>query len=53
VGDELLSLDGRAAGALTLSDVRKAFSDEDAVRVLLLRREADTLRVVLKLRRLL
>ncbi|MGE5760712.1 MAG: aspartyl protease family protein [Gemmatimonadota bacterium] len=53
VGDELLSLDGRPVGVLTLSDVRKAFSVEDAVRVLLLRREADTLRVVLKLRRLL
>ena len=52
-GDELLSIDERPAGALTLSDVRKAFSVEDAVRVLLLRREADTLRVVLKLRRLL
>ena len=53
VGDELLSLDGRPVSALTLSDVRKAFSVENAERALVLRREADTLRVVLRLRRLL
>ena len=53
VGDELLSIDGRLASALTLSDVRRAFSVEEAVRKLILRRDSDTLRVVLKLRRLL
>jgi PDZ domain-containing protein/aspartyl protease len=53
VGDELLSIDGRPVSALTLSDVRKAFSVEDAERLLTLRRDTATLRVVLKLRRLL
>jgi len=53
VGDELLSIDGRPVSALTLSDVRRAISVADGVRELLLRRDSDTLQVVLKLRRLL
>lgn len=53
VGDELLAIDGRPVSALTLSDVRRGFSVANGVRALILRRDTDTLRVVLKLRRLL
>ena len=53
VGDELLLIDGRAVAEGDLSDARKALRADGAVRQLVLRRDADTIRVALKLRRLL
>ena len=52
-GDELLQIDGRGVSEGDLSDVRKALRNEGAVRALVLRREADTIKVSVKLRRLL
>jgi len=52
-GDELLLLDGHPVGELDLSDVRQTLRVNGATRQLVLRREADTLRVAIKLRRLL
>lgn len=52
-GDQLLSIDGHRSSDVDLSDVRQYLRIEGAVRRLVLRREADTLRVTLKLRRLL
>lgn len=53
IGDELLVMDGRRIADVDLSDVRKALRTKGAVRQLVLRRDADTIRVALKLRRLL
>ncbi len=53
VGDELLLIDGRGVAEGTLSDARKALRADGAVHRLVLRRDADTIRVALKLRRLL
>jgi len=53
VGDELLLIDGRGVAEGDLSDARKALRSAGAVRQLVLRRDADTIRVALKLRRLL
>jgi len=53
VGDELLLIDGRGVAEGDLSDARKALRSPGAVRQLVLRRDADTIRVALKLRRLL
>jgi len=53
VGDELLLIDGRGVAEGDLSDARKALRADGMVRLLVLRREADTIRVALKLRRLL
>jgi predicted aspartyl protease len=53
VGDELLLIDGRGVAEGDLSDARKALRADGAVRQLVLRRDADTIRVALKLRRLL
>ena len=53
VGDEVLLIDGRGVAAGDLSDARKALRADGQVRQLVLRREADTIRVTLKLRRLL
>ena len=53
VGDELLLIDGRGVAAGDLSDARKALRADGQVRQLVLRREADTIRVTLKLRKLL
>ena len=54
VGDELLLIDGHRVVEGDLSDARKALRVDGAVRQLvLLRRDADTIRVALKLRRLL
>ena len=53
VGDELLVIDGRGVAEGDLSDARKALRTEGMVRQLVLRRDADTIRVTLKLRRLL
>jgi hypothetical protein len=54
VGDELLLIDGRGVVEGDLSEARKALRVDGAVRQLvLLRRDADTIRVALKLRRLL
>ncbi len=53
VGDELLLIDGRGVAAGDLSDARKALRADGEVRQLVLRREVDTIRVTLKLRRLL
>jgi PDZ domain/Aspartyl protease len=53
VGDELLVIDGRAVAEGDLSDARKALRADGAVHRLVLRRDADTIRVTLKLRRLL
>jgi predicted aspartyl protease len=53
VGDELLLIDGRAVAEGDLSDARKALRIDGAVRQLVLRRDADTIRVALRLRRLL
>jgi len=53
VGDELLLIDGRGVAEGNLSDARKALRADGAVHRLVLRREADTIRVALKLRRLL
>lgn len=53
VGDELLLIDGRGVAEGDLSDARKALRADGVVRQLVLRRDADTIRVALKLRRLL
>jgi hypothetical protein len=53
VGDELLLIDGRGVADGDLSDARMALRVDGVVRQLVLRREADTIRVALKLRRLL
>ncbi|PYP29118.1 MAG: hypothetical protein DMD55_02975 [Gemmatimonadetes bacterium] len=53
VGDELLLIDGRAVADASLSDVRRALRVNGALRRLVLRRDADTIRVTLQLRRLL
>jgi len=53
VGDELLLIDGRGVAEGDLSDARKALRADGAMRQLVLRRDADTIRVALKLRRLL
>ena len=53
VGDELLLIDGRGVAEGDLSDARKALRIDGAVRQLVLRRDADTIRVAVKLRRLL
>jgi len=53
VGDELLLIDGRGVAEGSLSDARKALRADGAVHRLVLRRDADTIRVALKLRRLL
>jgi len=53
VGDELLLIDGRGVAQGNLSDARKALRADGAVHRLVLRRDADTIRVTLKLRRLL
>ena len=53
VGDELLLIDGREVAEGNLSDARKALRADGAVHRLVLRRDADTIRVTLKLRRLL
>ena len=53
VGDELLLIDGRGVAEGDLSDARKALRSAGVVRQLVLRRDADTIRVALKLRRLL
>jgi len=53
VGDELLLIDGRGVAEGDLSDARKALRVEGTVRRLVLRRDADTIRVAVKLRRLL
>ena len=53
VGDELLRIDGRGVAEGDLSDARKALRAEGTVRRLVLLRDADTIRVALKLRRLL
>lgn len=52
-GDELLLIDGRAVAAAPLSEVRQALHVVGAVRRLVLKRDADTIRVTLQLRRLL
>jgi len=52
-GDELLLIDGRGVAEADLSDVRKILRVDGAIHQLLLRREADTIRVALRLRRLL
>ncbi|HEV2752097.1 MAG TPA: aspartyl protease family protein, partial [Gemmatimonadales bacterium] len=52
-GDEVLLIDGYHEGDVDLSDVRQYLRIEGAVRQLVLLRHADTLRVALKLRRLL
>lgn len=53
VGDELLGVDGRGVGEADLNGLRKAFRVEGATRRLVLLRNADTLRVTLRLRHLL
>jgi len=52
-GDELLLIDGRGVAGADLSDVRRILRMEGAMRHLTLRRDADTIRVALRLRRLL
>jgi len=52
-GDELLLIDGRGVAEADLSAVRKLLRVDRAIHQLLLRREADTIRVALRLRRLL
>ena len=52
-GDELLLIDGRGVAEADLSAVRKILRVDGAIHQLLLRREADTIRVALRLRRLL
>ena len=52
-GDELLLIDGRGVAEADLSDVRKMLRVEGARHQLMLRRDADTIRVALRLRRLL
>jgi hypothetical protein len=53
VGDELLVIDGRRVADTDLSAVRQTLRVEGARRRLVLRRDADTVRVSLQLRRLL
>jgi hypothetical protein len=53
VGDELLRIDGRRVADAVLNDVRDALRIAGAVRQLLLRRDADTIQVAVRLRRLL
>jgi hypothetical protein len=53
VGDELVRLDEHAVAGADLSAVRQALRVEGAVRRLVLRRASDTIRVALRLRRLL
>ena len=53
VGDELLVIDGRAVADAALSEVRRVLRVNRALRRLVLKRDADTLRVTLRLRRLL
>lgn len=53
VGDELLLVDGRRVAEAELSKVRQALHVEGAFRRLVLKRDSDTIRVVLRLRRLL
>jgi hypothetical protein len=52
-GDELLLIDGRGIAEADLSDVRKLLRVDGAMYHLMLRRDADTIRVALRLRRLL
>jgi PDZ domain/Aspartyl protease len=52
-GDELLQIDGRGVAEEDLSDVRKLLRVEGALHHLTLRRDADTIRVDVRLRRLL
>ena len=52
-GDELLLIDGRGVVESDLSDVRKILRVDGASHRLMLRRDADTIRVALRLRRLL
>jgi len=52
-GDELLLIDGRGVAEADLSDVRKLLRVDGATYHLMLRRDADTIRVDLRLRRLL
>ena len=52
-GDEVLLIDGRAVAGANLSDVRTVLRVDGVVRRLVLRRDSDTMRVALKLRRLL
>ncbi len=53
VGDRFLRMDGNGVAEGDLGDGRKALRADGVVRLLVLRREADTIRVALKLRRLL
>jgi hypothetical protein len=53
VGDELLRIDGRPVADAVLNDVREALRIAGAVRQLVLRRDADTIQAVVRLRRLL
>lgn len=53
VGDELLRIDGRRVADAVLNDVREALRIAGAVRQLVFRRDADTIQVALRLRRLL
>jgi PDZ domain/Aspartyl protease len=53
VGDELLRIDGRPLADAVLNDVREELRIAGAVRRLLLRRDADTIAVAVRLRRLL
>jgi hypothetical protein len=52
-GDELLLIDGRGVAEADLSDVRKLLRVDGAQHHLILRRDGDTIRVALRLRRLL
>jgi predicted aspartyl protease len=52
-GDELLLIDGRGVAEADLSNVRKILRVDGAMHQLMLRRDADTIRVALRLRRLL
>ncbi|HYL54094.1 MAG TPA: aspartyl protease family protein [Gemmatimonadales bacterium] len=52
-GDQLLLIDGHQAGEVDLSDVRQYLRIDGAVRQLVFLRDADTIRVAVKLRRLL
>jgi S1-C subfamily serine protease len=53
VGDELLRIDDRRVADAILNDVREALRTAGAVPQLLLRRGGDTIRVAVRLRRLL
>ena len=53
VGDELLAVDGHAVADAALTEVRATLRVNGALRRLVLKRDADTLRVMLRLRRLL